>query len=273
MESAVSLRETEAAYLSSAPATERWYTVLMRHHDGQVLLSRNGDRFGIPVFEIPRQQRVSPHLLSVVHRQLGLIAICRFSVSIHDLDPDGQCIVLEGSDDVRADGHVDWVDVHAIEWHSIEPSAARDVLWKALAQTTALNSGQAAGRFVRPGWLTEVLAWARTSLAGRGVELTGKWSQYNMGPNFALLRLDAVGRDVWFKAVSAPNVREFAITKCLAALRLPHLPPLLTTRDDCHGSWMTYCGDGFLDERAALRQWECTARALAELQMESIGQV
>ena len=273
MESVVALRETEAAYQSYPPANERCYAVLLRQDDGQVLLSKNGDRFGIPIFEIPRQQRVSPNLLSLIHMRFGLIAICRFSLSIRDLDPDGYCVVLEVPDDAPAEGHVVWIDVHAIGWDSIEPDPARNVLWTALAKTTAFNAGQVAGRFVQSGWLTEVLAWAKASLAVRGGELTGKWSQYNMGPDFALLRLHAVERDIWFKAVGEPNLREFGITKCLAGLRLPHLPPLLATREDWHGWLMFDCGEGCLDERAQLQDWQCAAQALAELQIESIGQV
>ena len=198
-----------------------------------------------------------------------MTAVCRFSLPIRDLDPEGRCVVLEVPEDAPADGNAVWIDVHAIAWDSVEPDAARDLLWRALAKTTALNAGQVAGRFVQPGWLMEVLTWARSSLAGHGVELTGTWSQYNMGPDFALLRFDAVGRDVWFKAVGEPNHREFGITKRLAELRLPHLPPLLAQREDWHGWLMFDCGDGVLDEQAEPRHWECAARALAELQIES----
>ena len=273
MEIAVSLRETEVRCQSSGPEAKRCYAIILRHNDGQVLLSKNGDRFGIPVFEIPRRERVAPNLLSAIHKELSVIAICRFSLPFRDLDPEGRCVILEVPEDAPADGQTAWIDVHAIEWDRIEPDAARDLLWKALAKTTALNAGQIAGRFVRPGWLTEVLTWAGSSLSGCGVELTGTWSQHNMGPDFALLRLGAVGRDVWFKAVGEPNYREFGITKRLAQLRLPHLPPLLATREDWHGWLMFDCGEGILDERPDPRHWACAAQALAELQIESIGQV
>jgi hypothetical protein len=273
METALTSREPEAVDPPTVPVTERCYAVLLRHGDDQVLLSKDGDRFGVPAFEIPRQQRVSPNLLWAIHRHLGLLAICRFSVSVQDLDSGGYGVVLEVPDCEPSVGHVVWIDVHAIEWERIAPDAARDVLWTALAKTTAFKAGQLAGRFVQPGWLAEVLAWAESSLARRRVELTGQWSQYNMGPDFALLRLDAKERDIWFKAVGEPNLREFDITKRLAELRLPHLPPLLAAREDWHG-WLTCdCGDGFLDEPAQPQQWPCAARALAELQIESIGQV
>lgn len=273
MEIVVSSRETEVICQFPSPETERCYAVMLRDNDDQVLLSKDGDRFGIPVFEIPRQERVAPNLLRAIRKRLGIRAICRFSLPIRDLDPERRCVVLEVREDAPADGQASWIDVHAIEWTSIEPDVARDVLWTALAKTTALNFGQVAGRFVRPGWLTEVLTWARISLARHGVELTGTWSQYNMGPDFALLRLDAVGRDVWFKAVGEPNHREFGITKRLAELRLPHLPPLFAQREDWGGWLMFDCGDAVLDERAGPRPWECAARALAELQIESIGHV
>ena len=273
METAFSSRETEAISQSPPPETRRCYAVMLRHNDGQVLLSKGGGRFGIPVLEIPQQERVAPNLLAAIRKRYGLTAVCRFSLPIRDLDPEGRCIVLEVPEDAPADGNAVWIDVHAIAWDSVEPDAARDLLWRALAKATALNAGQVAGRFVQTGWLMEVLTWARSSLADHGVELTGTWSQYNMGPDFALLRFDAVGRNVWFKAVGEPNHREFGITKRLAELRLPHLPPLLAQREDWHGWLMFDCGDGALDEEAEPRHWVCVARALAELQIESVGQV
>lgn len=270
---AVSSQRIELTSRSSAPGTQRCYAVMLRHDDAQVLLSKNGDRFRVPAFEILRKERVSPNLLSAIHERLGFSASCRFSLAAGDLASDARCVVLEVSEDSPVDDQIVWIDAHAIEWDCIESDAAREVLWKALAKATAFNTGQNAGLFVRPGWLTEILTWARTSLLDHGVELTGKWSQYNMGPDFALLRLDAVGRDVWFKAVGKPNQREFGITKRLAEFRLPHLPPLLAKRDDWYGWLMFDCGESLPDEQGSPRQWECAARALAELQIESIGQV
>jgi hypothetical protein len=244
---------------------------MTRHDDGEILLLRDRDCFSIPAFEIPQKQRVAPNLLSAIQNHFGFSAICRFSLPVSDIGPDRRCVVLEVLNDRPVRGCSVWIPMSEIEWNRIEPPAARDILWKALARATAYNAGLVAGRFVRPGWLEEVLSLARDCLTSHGAKLRGTWSQHNMGPDYSLIRLDTDGRGVWFKAVGEANLREFSITKQLADLRLPHLPPLLAANEDLHAWLMFDCGGKFLDGSASRNQWEAAARGLAELQVASVA--
>jgi hypothetical protein len=263
--------ETERKDQTCDAQTQWCYAVMTRHDDGEILLSRDGDCFSIPAFEIHQRQRVAPNLLPAIQTHFGFSAVCRFSVPVPDSDSAGRCVVLEVLNDPPLRRQSAWIPVREIEWNRIAPPAARDVLWKALARATAYNAGLVAGRFVSPGWLEEVLSWARTCLANHSMEFRGTWSQYNMGPDFSLISLDTDGRRVWFKAVGEPNLREFSITRQLADLRLPHLPLLLATHEDLLAWLMFDCGESFLDEGASRNQWCAAARGLAELQIASIS--
>lgn len=262
--------ETERKDQSWNVQTQRCYAVMTRHDDGEIL-SQSHDCFSIPIFEIPRRQRVAPNLLPAIRTRFGLSAVCRFSLPVSDGDSDGLCVVLEVLNDSPLCGPSAWIPVSEIEWNRIEPDSARDVLWQALARVTAYNPGLVAGRFVRPGWSEEILSWVRTCLAGQSMELRGTWSQYNMGPDYSLISLDTDGRGVWFKAVGEANLREFRITQRLAELHLPHLAPLLAAHEDWHAWLMFDCGGNFLDGSASGDQWKAGARGLAELQVASIS--
>jgi hypothetical protein len=97
--------------------------------------------------------------------------------------------------------------------------------------------------------------------------------QYNMGPDFSLLRFDTNGPGVWFKAVGHPNVREFDITLKLAELRLPHVPEILATHTTWRALLMGEARGGTLDESDEQGEWATVARSLAELQLASIPHV
>jgi hypothetical protein len=271
MQIAIASQETDSRNPPRTAGTECCYVVMLRRDDSEILLSRDGDRFGIPLIEVPCRQRVPPNLLSAIRERFGFSAICRFSLPVSDIDPKGRCVVLEVPDDEPVHAHAAWIEARGIDWNRIEPDAARDLLWRALARTTAYNAGQITGRFVRPGWLVEVLSWVRSSLTCHRLELSGTWSQYNMGPDYSLIRFAADRGDVWFKAVGSANLREFRITRRLAELRLPHLAPLLAAREDWSAWLMRGCGGRFLDGGATRKDWEVAARGLAELEVASIS--
>ena len=260
--------ETKAQ--ACATECQTCYLVMLRHNDGEVVLEPDGDSFTIPVVEIPRRQRVPPHLLVAVARRYGLAANCRFSLAIHDRAPLGRWVVLEVPEDQPVNGRQEWVNTRQIRWDSIEPDFARDLLRSALAEATAYSTGALEGRFVRPGWLAEVICWARNSLAPYGIELLGPWLQFNMGPDFSLIRFDAYPGDIWFKAVDSAGLRELGITRRLWALGLPHLPSLLAAREDWRAWLMVGCRGSCLGRGASRSQWGYVAQGLAELQIASI---
>ena len=269
MPSGTTLPDPKTKIWSCAADNETCYLVMLRHNDGEVVMEPDGDTLRVPVVEIPRRKRVPPRLQSAVARHYGLAVNCRFSFAVHDGAPFPRCVVLEVPGDQPVNGR-EWIDTGQIRWDSIQPDVARDVLRRALAKATAYNTGVLEGRYVRPGWFAEVIGWARSSLPPDAIELVGPWLQYNMGPDSSLIRFGAYPGDVWFKAVDSAGLREFQITRRLAALSLPHLASLLAVREDWRAWLMAGCRGCSLDSGASRGQWINVAQALAELQIASI---
>lgn len=270
MPTAAATSKPEGRNPTCAPENLTCYAVMMRRDDRQVLLCQDADFLSVPTIDIPRRQRVSPNLLSSIKNHFGLLASCRFSVDIQDIDSEGRCVVVDVLGDEPLRNCAVWIAARQIQWSCIRSDAARRVLRKAMEQARAYRMGRVPGEFVRPGWMNEVSTWVSNSLAHHHVGLRGTWLQYNMGPDFSLIRFNTDGRDIWFKAVGAPNLREFTLTRQLWDLRLPNLAPLLGVHDRWHG-WLMYdCGARFADESADRSEWACVARGLAELQIASI---
>jgi hypothetical protein len=272
-------RPQQRASLPGLCATENMscLAVILRDRDREVLLEPDGGSFTIPVFDLPRRQRVAPHLLRAVEKLYGLAANCRFSFSLpvgesgQVGESGGRCVVLEALRIPTSDSTRAWVATREIRWDSIRPEIAREALSRALEKTMAYNEGLLTGRFVQPGWFQEIQDWVCRSVSPACMDPRGQWLQLNMGPDFSLISFDADGRDVWFKAVDLAGIREFTIVRELAALELPHLAPLLAAREEWRAWLMLGCRGCPLDQDATHPQWICVARGLAELQIASIS--
>jgi hypothetical protein len=248
--------------------------IIMRHDDSQVLLLRADDSYCLPRVEIPRRQRAAPNLLPKVRGNWGVEAICRFSLPVEGISADGaerRYFVLDAlNSECIADGETAWVLVGDIDWANFDSIVVRDRVYAAIAQAKAHDAGEAPGIFVRTGWFSEVTAWVQSQLDAERLRLSGGWEQYNMGPNFSLIRYETDGPTVWFKAVGEPCLREYAITSGLAELRSVYLPKLVATHSAWHG-WLMFDGSGHhLDEVWDLSHWKTAASSLAELQLESV---
>jgi hypothetical protein len=76
---------------------------------------------------------------------------------------------------------------------------------------------------------------------------------------------------VWFKAVGEPNLQEFPITLEISRHFPKYLPRILGERPEWN-SWIALsAGPSSLGEINGLIHWEAAVRALANLQVESIG--
>ena len=245
------------------------YAVLLRDLDREVLLERDGGIFTVPAFGLPRRQRVAPHLLSAVEKLYGLAANCRFGFTLQGGESGERCVVLEVPRIPTSDSSLVWVSTQEISWERIRSEIAREALRGAIEKAMAYNDGRSAGRFVQPGWFAEVQDWVHRCVAPMGFEIRGPRTQLNMGPDFSLICFDAHPQDIWFKAVDAAGIREFTITRQLAALALPHVPPLLATQDEWRAWLMVGCRGCPLDRDSTRDQWIAAARELAELQIAS----
>jgi hypothetical protein len=145
------------------------------------------------------------------------------------------------------------------------------VIRQCLAECKAYASGPAPGPFAKPGWFGELRSWVEAVIGPLGLQLKTSFSQLNASPSFSLIRLESDGPAIWFKAVGAPNLREFPVTVALAQLFPKYLPPLLATRPEWTG-WLTLEVEGtHLQESPNAELWMAAATALAKLQIDSIG--
>lgn len=249
--------------------SRRCYVVLMRHGDREVFLLRAGAHAEIPEVEVPCHQRVAPNLLPAVERRLGLTAIARFSMPAGDLYVDGRCIILDTLEDgcSREDGF--WTGIEGIPWNTMCPGEGV-LLRSALEQVRQYNRRAFPARFVQPRWLDGVRDWVKGALTPHGLRLRGIRAQYNMGPNYSLLRFATDQSDIWFKAVGSDHRREFTITRCLGEIDLPCVAPVLAIHEGWN-AWLTPdCYGTELDAQSCLSAWNSAARGLARLQIASI---
>jgi hypothetical protein len=244
--------------------------VILRKGGAEFLVSGQAPDYRLPTIEIPARQRIAPNLLPRIEESLGLHTVGRFLLGTDQRDLDKGCVVLDVIDPCAPDpaGH-SWLSVSAIRWNDFAPEAS-DVLWSALGRVSAYATGKRAGRFVEAGWFEEVRAWTEKTLTEYGLRLHGLRSQYNLGPDFALLRFATSGSTVWFKAVGSRNAREFAITWTLSDAGAPHTPRVLAFREDWR-AWLCLEAEGkHPDSQTAETDWEVAARCLGELQIASI---
>ena len=86
-----------------------------------------------------------------------------------------------------------------------------------------------------------------------------------------MIRFETDGPAVWFKAVGAPNQREYPLTLALAHYFSRFLPEIIATRPEWNG-WLAREAEGtLLNECSTLASWEAVATDLAELQIQSLG--
>jgi hypothetical protein len=141
----------------------------------------------------------------------------------------------------------------------------------ALEETRRSITHPATGPFARPGWLRELFEWVGEQLDPLGLRLTGSFQQFNASATFSLIRIETTGPAVWFKATGHPNSHELTVTATLARLFPGSLPTLLAVHPAWNG-WLSREAAGVtLDGLCEISAWVRAAKALAELQIASLG--
>ena len=127
----------------------------------------------------------------------------------------------------------------------------------------------------RQGWYAEVGAWVDTRLEDQGRPRTGPLVATKVWSLSAVLRAEAVGGPVWFKAACDHFRAEPALTRAVAELAPEHAPPLLAS-DDARG-WVLLdhlagAEDASQDEAQA-GLGAAVAAIMARLQLASVGRL
>jgi phosphotransferase family enzyme len=239
----------------------------------QVFLSRLSDEYVLPEVQVPKYERMAPHVTGQVFRFYGLEALCLFNPQLRTRttrEPDALYQVLEVTDGHSGSEGTVWVPRLHLPQLRFRWSQDHEMLQSALHEADLYDSGGIIAPFAKAGWLQETVAWMKPFL-DFGVELTGKWTQYNSSSTFSLMRFETTGRAIWFKAVGEPNLREYRLTTELAAAHPVYLPRILATRDEVNGWLMEEVDGKHPDADAGLDVWVRIAETLASLQYETSG--
>jgi Phosphotransferase enzyme family len=248
---------------------------LQRGNNPAVLLDSEAKRRTLPEVEIPRWQRPAEHLTAVLSETRGVDAVSISSLDTQPAELGSEQIryeIMEAcSSDVDPPCEKKWVAVDSLIQSEFHHPGDFQAVRQATAQSMAHTKDAKRGPFATLGWFPDLQRWVQKEITAHGFHLNGKFRQLNACPTFCLIRFETDGPAVWFKAVGAPNQREYPLTLALAHLFSRFLPQILATYPECNG-WLAREAEGsLLDDCSTLGSWEAAAAELAELQISSLG--
>lgn len=237
------------------------FTAIFR--DSQIFLVEAHGCHSLPSLRIRKKQRVAPNILPAIDARYGLSTIGRFSFVPEGLTSEAICVVVDSLGEANAREGV-WCAIDALGRVDLQPEI-HELIHKILVQARSYENSPR--RFASSDWFQQVRSWTECCLAMRDWAIDGPATQFNMGPDFSLLRFQTTGPVVWFKAVGSPNEREFTVTQKLASMRLPHVPEILDVQPSWNAWMMPEAPGCSVDESHAKDKWLVVARSLAELQL------
>jgi Phosphotransferase enzyme family len=260
--------------LDSQHARDRYRMIVLRANASEVLLVPKLSHFILPEIEIPAFERVAKHLTAAVQREFGQQIVCLFPIrteSPNDTTYALRYYVAEAVGCRDSAQSSTWVSVDSLQLGSLADSTDYDALRSSLARSCSETQHPKMNPFEKLGWFIEVQEWIAEAIAPSGLRLRGPFHQLNASPTFSLIRFETNGPAIWFKAVGAPNQREYPISRELARLFPRFVPKILGMRDDWN-AWLSIEAAGtHPDQNAEIRIWTAVAKTLARLQIASIG--
>jgi thiamine kinase-like enzyme len=251
------------------------HRVIVFGRDGtEILLHHSDAGFSLPSVEIPRWERVAENLAATVKRERGCDAVCLFTPSGCSGDRASNVDRYQVMECWRGGGieaETVWKPISSLSPNCFLHPEEFKTIQQSLHELEGYQCGPSSP-FARRGWLSELRHWTSQIIRAQGLELTESFRQYNAGPTFNLIRFETTGSAVWFKAVGAPNLREFPITVRVAELFPRFMPKILGTKVEWNG-WLSREVEGrSLCDTNEVTFWEQAAADLARLQIESISQ-
>ncbi len=252
-------------------ARENYRLIVTRSNASEVLLRPHGSAWRLPSVEILRGRRIAEQLTAELYAQWRCRAYCLLVPALAAGLP--HCGVMEATDleQVPPAGTC-WKPLDLATCAAVDPAEDRTVIEKSILEWAEHRREPSQASFTRPGWLSELFAWAQEQLTPLGVRLTGSFAQLNVSPRFSLFRLETDDASaVWFKATGEPNLHELPVTLALARLFPRYVPRILGVQSAWNG-WLAQEAPGvLLDDCEEFSSWERAARELAELQLSSVG--
>jgi hypothetical protein len=249
--------------------------ILLRGKTPEVLLGMEGRHRTLPQIKIPRWQRAAENLTATLRETWGIDAVLVSSLEASAAESSSLQICYEIMEPCGPDAELPhgkkWLAIDCLVKNSFRDHGDFHALRKAITQSIAYAQGTSRGPFGKLGWFPDLAQWVQEEIGGLGLRLTGKFRQLNACPTFSLIRFETDGPAFWFKAVGAPNEREYPLTIALSRSFCRFLPEIIAIRPECNG-WLAREADGpLLHECSDLAPWEAAASDLAELQIQSLG--
>ena len=255
--------------MDSAHSTARDnYRLIVTRRNASEILVLNGESWSLPSVKILQGRRIAEQLGAELYARWGCRAYCLLVPALAAGLP--HCGVMEATElEQIASTATCWKPLDRATCAEVASAEDRAVIEKSIKQWAAHRREPSRTPFAKPGWLSELFAWAQEQLAPLGLRLTDSCRQLNASPTFSLVRLEANDSAVWFKATGEPNRHELAVTACLARLFPGYIPEILGVHPAWNGWLMREAPGRTLDDVPELAWWLQTAEDLARLQIES----
>ena len=255
--------------------SESCRVILLRGKNLEVLLGFDGTLWNLPEVGIPLWHRPAEHLTAALGATCGMDAVSLSSLEAFPAKSGSPQIRYEIMEPCvyrdEAPGGKQWVATDTLVANHFRDPLDYHAVLQAIAGLTASGEETSRRPFGRIGWFRDLQQWVQEEIGTLGLHLNGRYRQLNACPTFSLIRFETDGPAVWFKAVGAPNEREYSLTLALARSFSRFLPQVIATRPECNG-WLAREAEGsLLSECSAPASWETAAAGLAQLQICSLG--
>ena len=246
--------------------------ILFGYHGAELLVLPKNGRLHLPTVQMPGHQRFAQDLTSSLRFDWLQETVRLFSLDSDQRESECRYEVMQSC--ALRPSHTPgscWASIASAAESDFEDTADHTAIAKANAECQAYAVGRKYGPFARLGWFFELTDWIRDEIRRLGLSLSGRFSQLNASPTFNLIRFETDGPAVWFKAVGAPNQREYPLTLALGRLFCRFVPEVIAARPEWNG-WLAKEAEGsLLHECCGPASWKSAARDLAELQIHSLG--
>ena len=246
--------------------------VVTRHNAAEIFAVSSGQGWALPEVSIDPRRRFAEQLTQKIKSNWGI---------------DTYCLSISGSPAARGAAQVrraametaSSCDVLApsTRWFSrtrarLETNGLSEQLIQSLREYEEGDT-EMRGPFSKPGWMGKLRRWIEIQLDPLGLQLSSGFRQLNASDSFSLIRFETERAAVWFKATGSPKKHELPVTTFLASHFPRYVPTMLAIHHDWNGWLSSEVRGPSLAESGELWAWEQTARALADLQIASIGKV
>lgn len=249
--------------------------MITRRDASEILTLRDGNGWSLPTVEILPRGRVAEQLTAKVDLhwkfKTYLLFISRFASADRSVHGADYAVMESIEQNGKAPEGMCWLYLAESRNRQMNVVYDSNAIEKLLCQLNSYRLQSTAGPFGRPGWLKDLFTWVQQQLRPAGLRANGQFRQYSATPAFSLIRMETDGPAVWFKATGQPTVHELPITVALTRFFPENLPPILGVHQSWNGWISEEVSDATLDQFTESTVWERAAKALADLQIASIG--